>query len=62
MPVSEFTRKVAKRLAVFKRPAEALFALEGAIAAGWASNAYWRLHLGESRSPHAGARILQSQT
>jgi SAM-dependent methyltransferase len=53
MPVSEFTRKLAKRLAVFKRPAEALFALEGAIAAGWASNAYWRLHLANRGLPPA---------
>ena len=53
MPVSAFTRALAKKLAVFKRPAEAVFALEGAIAAAWASNAHWRLHLANRGLPPA---------
>jgi len=53
MPVSEFTRSLAKRLSLFKRPVEALFASEAALAAAWASNAHWRLHLANRGLPPA---------
>ncbi len=53
MPVSAFTRALATKLAIFKRPAEAVFALEAAIAAAWASNAHWRLHLANRGLPPA---------
>jgi len=53
MPVSAFTRALAKRLALFKRPIEAVFTLEAATAAAWASNAHWRLHLANRGLPPA---------
>ena len=53
MPVSAFTRAVATKLAVFKRPVEAVFGVEAAMAAAWASNAHWRLHLANRGLPPA---------
>jgi SAM-dependent methyltransferase len=53
MPVSAFTRALAGKLALFKRPIEAVFALEASIAAAWASNAHWRLHLANRGLPPA---------